>query len=167
MPKPKGKKNKNISTETKRPLEIKGPMEEYGKIMKMLGSGQVRIILSDSREIFGRIAGRFKRRGRRRVWMNPGDIVLLSYRSFQDTVYDVVYLYNPDEVKTLINKDEIPPFFAEVTATKDVQDVIDFDDSVSEQPHMTLYNDQDMEYKSDDSSIEYNTEDVDEFGNIL
>lgn len=169
MPKPKGKKNNHTSTETKRKLELKGPMEEYGKIMKMLGSGQVRVVLTDSREVFGRIAGRFKRRGRRRVWMNPGDIILLSYRSFQDKVYDVVHLYKSDEVKNLLKQDEIPPFFAEATATKEVQDVIEFDGDDSEKPtkDATWNNGNvDMEYDSDESS-EYETQVVDEFGNTI
>lgn len=156
-PKKKGNKNKKPQEETKRDLEIKGPMEEYGKILKMLGSGQLRVVLSDSREVFGRIAGRFKRRGRRRVWMKPGDVVLLSYRSFQDTVYDVVHLYKPDEVRSLLTKDEIPQFFCDASAITETNDVIEFNDIQEIPNNQTRI----IEFNIDNIDDEYETMSID------
>lgn len=35
---------------------------------------------------------------RKKVWINQGDIVLLSLRDFQDDKADVIVKYTPDEV---------------------------------------------------------------------
>jgi len=166
MPKPKSKKNTQ-GTETKRVMEFKNPMEEYGKILKMLGSGQVKAVLVDGKEVFAHIAGRFKRRGRRRIWMNTGDVVILSSRAFQDSVYDICHLYKSEEVNSLLKADEIPPFFAETNAVNDTGDVIDFEEgvSVNTSKHYTQnYNEIGIDFGSESSDTEQN---IDEFGNFI
>ena len=67
-------------------------------------------MLPDKSEVMAIIPGRF----RKRCWMKPGDVVIISRRSFQDTKFDVIYKYNEDEVRNLISYYEIPDFFITV-----------------------------------------------------
>jgi len=36
-----------------------------------------------------------------KVWINVGDIILLSVREFQDDKADVIHKYNNDEIRAL------------------------------------------------------------------
>jgi len=42
---------------------------------------------------------------RKKVWINQGDIVLLSLRDFQDDKADVIVKYTPDEVSRVVDRD--------------------------------------------------------------
>lgn len=42
------------------------------------------------------------------MWINQGDIILLSLRDFQDNKADVLYKYTPDEARALKAQKEIP-----------------------------------------------------------
>jgi translation initiation factor 1A len=115
--KKKGKKKgkKRPGENTKRSLEIKGDLEEYAKISKMLGDRRVISILPDSEEVICIIPGRF----RKRCWMTLGDVILISNREFQDGRYDVIHKYKIDEIRQLEKKGEIPKFFLDSLATCD------------------------------------------------
>lgn len=108
------KKGKKTSSPTKRTLEFKDNMQEYAKIIKMLGDRKVTLMLPDQSEILGVIPGRF----RKRCWMTAGDVVLISYRSFETTKVDIVYKYNQDEVGKLVKLEEIPMSFIEEKDTE-------------------------------------------------
>lgn len=120
MPKKGGKKKgkKSSGDSEKRPLTLAGDMEDYAKVMKCLGDRRLTVILPDSSEMLALIPGRF----RKRVWMGPGDIVLVSRREFQDGKLDIVHKYHSDEVRKLHKKGAIPGFFMEVEATQDIDD---------------------------------------------
>ena len=105
----KGKKN-NTDT-VKRDIELKGEMEEYARIEKELGNRRMTLTLPDESTILGIIPGRF-RRGRR-FRMGVGDVVLISYRGYQDRRCDIIHKYTSDEAKKLTKKGEIPVGFAE------------------------------------------------------
>ncbi|CDI77080.1 eukaryotic translation initiation factor 1A, putative [Eimeria acervulina] len=45
---------------------------------------------------------------RKRVWVNAGDIVLVSLREFQDNKGDVIAKYTPDEARALKSYGELP-----------------------------------------------------------
>lgn len=136
MPKNK-KKGKHTAEKEKRALVTRDPMQEYAKILKMLGDRKVTMVFPDSREVLGLIPGRF----RKRVWMAQGDIVLVSVREFQDDRYDIVLKYTPEEVHKLVKKNEIPEFFLDGLSTtaednnginfgeeEDPENEFDFDD---------------------------------------
>ena len=121
MPKKKGGKKKGkkgANTTEKRPITLKGEMEEYAKIMKTLGDRRMTVVLSDSSEILALIPGRF----RKRCWMNVGDVVLVSRRDFQDAKVDIVHKYHSDELPKLFKQGEIPAFFLDAAATCDEDD---------------------------------------------
>ena len=109
MPKKGGKKKKISTNIEKRSLLYKDDMQEYAKMTKMLGDRRIMVMLPDKTEVMAIIPGRFKKR----CWMKAGDTLIVSRRDFQESKWDVCYKYNEDEVRVLLKKDEIPPFFAD------------------------------------------------------
>ncbi len=139
MPKKKSKKNKGSKKETdvKRDLEYKEHMEEYAKVVGLLGDRKLTVVLPDSSESMAIIPGKF----RKRLWIKVGDVILVSVREFQDNKLDVLYKYTDKEVVELARHAEVPSFFKdkEATAPEAVEDLgfdivdedeeeIDFDD---------------------------------------
>ena len=43
-----------------------------------------------------------------KVWINAGDIVLVSLREFQDSKADIIHRYNADEARNLKQYGELP-----------------------------------------------------------
>jgi translation initiation factor 1A len=70
----------------------------------MLGNGRVYVKCFDEVLRVGHIRGKM----RRKVWIQPGDLVLCSLREFQNRKCDVVLKYLPDEVKQLKAQGQIP-----------------------------------------------------------
>ncbi|KWU44557.1 eukaryotic translation initiation factor eIF-1A [Rhodotorula sp. JG-1b] len=105
---PKGGKNrrrgKNENEGDKRELVFKEEGQEYAQVIKMLGNG--------------------------RVWINQGDIVLLSLRDFQDGKADVIQKYSSDEARKLKQYGELPETAkineTDVYGGEDGDDMVDF-----------------------------------------
>jgi len=95
-----GKKKKRSANSSfhkfKRDMVYKNSDQEYGFVEKLLGDMRCNVVLSDKSVKICRICGSFKRR----VWINVGDIVLISIRTFEDKG-DIIYKYNADEVEHL------------------------------------------------------------------
>jgi len=70
----------------------------------MLGDGRCEVYCFDRTTRMCLIRGTM----RRRVWINVGDIVLVSLRDFQEGKADIVHKYTPDEARTLKQHGEIP-----------------------------------------------------------
>merc|ERR1719487_1128652 len=106
MPKNKGKggknrrRGKNENEGDKRELVFK----EYAQVIKMLGNGRVEAMCFDGEKRLGHIRGKM----RKKVWINQGDIVLLSLRDFQDGKADVIQKYSSDEARKLKQYGELP-----------------------------------------------------------
>ena len=115
----KNRKTKNGDTQVKKVLVLKEEMEEYAKIMKSLGNRRMNVILPDSLEYIAVIPGRF----RKRCWMKEGDIVLVSFREFEEKKVDIVYKYDDNQRRELYRNKEIPSFFMDVTSTKDNNEI--------------------------------------------
>ena len=118
MPKNKGKggkkfkrgKHENI---TRREMIFKEEQgQAYGIIDKMLGNGRVYLsyFLNDKEnnmrkyDALGIIRGSMKKR----VWICPNDVVLVSIREFEEGKVDILHKYENDEVSTLVKSKEIP-----------------------------------------------------------
>lgn len=97
------KKGKNNDS-SKRELIYKGDGEEYAKVLKLLGSGRMEVFCFDGKTRIAKIRGKFKRR----IWINLGDIVLVSVREFQDNKADIIHKYFTNEARTLKNSGELP-----------------------------------------------------------
>lgn len=108
---PKGKKGgKNVRRgkggggDEKRELNLKEEGQEYAQVVRMLGNGRVEAMCFDGKTRLGNIRGKL----RKRVWINPGDIVLVGLRDFQDDKCDIILKFSPDEARQLKTLGELP-----------------------------------------------------------
>ncbi|PKS09453.1 hypothetical protein jhhlp_004069 [Lomentospora prolificans] len=110
MPKNKGKggknrrRGKNEADNEKRELVFKEDGQEYAQVVKMLGNGRLEAQCMDGVRRLGNIRGKL----RKKVWINQGDIILLSLRDYQDNKGDVILKYTADEARTLKAYGELP-----------------------------------------------------------
>ncbi|KAM0282230.1 hypothetical protein ACHAQA_002258 [Verticillium albo-atrum] len=110
MPKNKGKggknrrRGKNESDHEKRELTFKEDGQEYAQVVKMLGNGRLEALCFDGTKRLGNIRGKL----RKKVWINQGDIILLSLREYQDDKGDVILKYTADEARSLKAYGELP-----------------------------------------------------------
>ncbi|EEB06600.1 translation initiation factor eIF1A [Schizosaccharomyces japonicus yFS275] len=110
MPKNKGKggknrrRGKNENENEKRELTYAEEGQIYAQVTKMLGNGRVEAACFDGVKRLGHIRGKL----RKKVWINQGDIILLSLREYQDEKGDVILKYTADEARTLKNQGELP-----------------------------------------------------------
>tara|TARA_B110000305_G_C19119706_1_gene483772 strand:+ start:152 stop:607 length:456 start_codon:yes stop_codon:yes gene_type:complete len=98
------KKGKNMQIGERRELLIKEEGQEYGQILRLLGNGRLEANCFDGKKRVCTIRG--KMRGR--VWMNSGDIILVSLREFGDEKADVIHKYYPVEAFEMQETGEIP-----------------------------------------------------------
>ncbi|KAG5437729.1 hypothetical protein PCANB_000442 [Pneumocystis canis] len=110
MPKNKGKggknrrRGKNENEAEKRELIFKEDGQEYAQVTKMLGNGRLEAMCFDGEKRLAHIRGKL----RKKVWINQGDIILLSLREYQDKKADVILKYTADEARDLKNYGELP-----------------------------------------------------------
>lgn len=110
MPKNKGKggknrrRGKNQASEVKRDLVYKNDMQEYAQVKKMLGGAWVEAFCFDGKERRCHIPGSF----RKKVWIQQGNIILVSLREFDDRVADIIHKYFVGEARSLIALKELP-----------------------------------------------------------
>src|SRR5579862_9772708 len=70
----------------------------------MLGNGRLEAQCFDGEKRLAHIRGKL----RKKVWINQGDIILLSLREFQDAKGDVILKYTADEARNLKAYGELP-----------------------------------------------------------
>ncbi|CAO3582587.1 unnamed protein product [Absidia cylindrospora] len=110
MPKNKGKggknrrRGKNENEDNKRELDFKEEGQEYAQVLKMLGNGRLEAQCFDGVKRLAHIRGKM----RKKVWINQGDIILLSLREYQDDKADVIQKYTPEEARQLKSYGELP-----------------------------------------------------------
>lgn len=110
MPKNKGKggknrrRGKNENDNEKRELTFKEDGQEYAQVVKMLGNGRLEAMCFDGEKRLAHIRGKL----RKKVWINQGDIILLSLRDYQDEKGDVILKYTADEARSLKAYGELP-----------------------------------------------------------
>lgn len=78
--------------------------QEYAQVLKMLGNGRLEAQCFDGEKRLAHIRGKL----RKKVWINTGDIILLSLREFQDEKADVIQKYSADEARSLKKYGELP-----------------------------------------------------------
>ncbi|KAJ9623148.1 Translation initiation factor 1A [Taxawa tesnikishii (nom. ined.)] len=77
---------------------------EYAQVLKMLGNGRLEAMCFDGEKRLAHIRGKL----RKKVWINQGDIILLSLRDYQDEKGDVILKYSADEARSLKAYGELP-----------------------------------------------------------
>ena len=96
------RRGKNENDNEKRELVFKEEGQEYAQVVKMLGNGRLEAQCFDGARRLAHIRGKL----RKKVWINQGDIILLSLRDYQDEKGDVIMKYSgrtdsyPDYGKT-------------------------------------------------------------------
>jgi translation initiation factor 1A len=78
--------------------------KEYAQVIKMLGNGRLEAQCFDGPKRLAHIRGKL----RKKVWINQGDIILLSLRDYQDEKGDVILKYSADEARSLKAFGELP-----------------------------------------------------------
>ncbi len=94
--------------EEEAPKEVPLPNPDEGTVIciveRLLGADHVLIRCADGAQRKARIPGSM----RRRVWIKEGDIVLAAPWDFRPDRADVIYRYERDEVKVLVEKGLVP-----------------------------------------------------------
>ncbi|KAJ2571802.1 Translation initiation factor 1A [Coemansia sp. RSA 1813] len=101
----RGKNDKDESS--KRELIFKEEGQEYAQVVKMLGNGRLEASCFDGVNRLAQIRGSM----RKKIWINQGDIILVSLREYQDSKGDVIQKYNPEEARLLKQYGELPENF--------------------------------------------------------
>lgn len=83
---------------------FKDESQEYAQVLRMLGNGRLEAMCFDGEKRLAHIRGKM----RKKVWINNGDIILLSLREFEDGKADVIQKYTPDEARSLKQHGELP-----------------------------------------------------------
>lgn len=120
---------KNSSGDTHRVLEFKEAGQEYGLVIDMLGNGRCRCTCTDSVTRLCMIRGNMRKGSMNRIY--KGDLVLVSLRDFQDTKADIVHLYKPDEVRSLISYNELDDqFMKNPNRLPETDDFVEFSETI-------------------------------------
>lgn len=96
------RKGKSLVNNFKREILYREDNQLYGLVEKMLGDKRVLCKCSDKIERICHIRGKFHRR----VWINTGDMVLISLREFEPDKGDIIHKYTNEEGKFLIQQNE-------------------------------------------------------------
>ena len=98
----RGKKTRDEGNDTCQFAE-EGQM--YAKVLKRLGGLHLSLLCDDDKQRRGFIRGAL----RKRVWMNEGDILLVSTRgcSTTDDTCDIILRYTPAQAKKLLSAGQI------------------------------------------------------------
>merc|ERR1711870_178643 len=96
----KAKRAKGSTEKVKKELEFK----EDGQVARMLGNGRCEVQCFDNVKRLCHIRGKM----RKKVWVNQGDIVLVSLRDFQDEKGDIIVKYTAEEARNLKTYGELP-----------------------------------------------------------
>lgn len=75
----------------------KDELEMYGIITQRMGSNQIMAMCEDGEQRNCRIPGKMKKR----VWMRPGDVVIVKLWDFQPSKADIVWRYTPIQAEHL------------------------------------------------------------------
>ena len=107
------RRGKNENEDDKRELVFREDGQEYAQVTKMLGNGRLEAQCFDGQKRLAHIRGKMRKKASMyspvhvssfqrqnfQVWINQGDIVLLSLREFQDDKADVIVKYTADEAR--------------------------------------------------------------------
>lgn len=120
------KKQKKISDKTDRDLVFSEDGQAYAMIKNKFGDGRFNCeLIGINKTIIGHIAGSM----RKKVWINIGDIVLVSLREFNLDKCDIIHKYNQDEARSLKSYGEIPENY---NLNASLLDIMDKENSLEE-----------------------------------
>jgi initiation factor 1A len=97
------RRGKNENDNEKRELVFKEEGQEYAQVVKMLGNGRLEAQCFDGARRLAHIRGKL----RKKVWINQGDIILLSLRDYQDEKGDVIMKYSGKSAPSITSLDSL------------------------------------------------------------
>ena len=166
MPNKKGgkgyKKGGKKNTSYQRQLIYKDPKEsqEYAKVTKVNGNRRFSLKCFDGIDRLGICAGNIKKR----VWINLGDIVLISKWEFQtdDRKCHIVHKYEEDEVKILKSEGQFPDSIQVEEDMDDFESNFSFDGNISDDDMKDTEDKKEEEEEEEDFFIDpsINLEDI-------
>ncbi len=86
----------------KMPDKIKGEM--FAIADTLMGASKITVMCEDGKSRMGRIRGKMKRR----MWIKPGDLLIIKPWEFQDEKADVMYRYHRTQAQNMHRKNLIP-----------------------------------------------------------
>jgi translation initiation factor 1A len=97
-------KRKVLSEEQLKELVLPGDGEQFGRVIKRLGSELMQVRCADGKIRLGRIRGKLKKR----VWVRDNDLVLVAPWEFKtDQRCDILWRYTLGQVEWLIENDHL------------------------------------------------------------
>ncbi len=93
---------KNNSEDENQPTRVKLPRgkEVLGTVEQRLGGNKMMVGCSDKIQRNCRVPGRLKRK----LWLRPGDVVIIEPWEFDNKKGDVIFKYRPNQVEFLKKK---------------------------------------------------------------
>lgn len=146
--------------EKKNMLTIADDGQQYGLVLKRLGGQFVEVKCSDGRIRKGFLRGAI----RKRVWLNIGDIIIVSTRTFtsDEKKCDIIHKYTQDEVSQLEISGLLPEEFIEKpkqkNSTFEFENVSDESSDNENKLFDENLNESESEYESEN---ELNDDDID------
>jgi translation initiation factor 1A len=143
----RGKRNNNASAPSGPIPEADSPTKRYAQVIKVLGGDRVQVNSSDGDIRQAIIPGTMYKR----VWMNPGDILLVELDSELLKVSEcrILYKYTPAESHSLRSKS-----IFNFTVKGEEDDSVQFGDVVDEIDDDDVYNDVENMKKKQESAID-------------
>jgi len=80
--------------------------QDYAVVQEMMGNGRLKALCSDGVTRVGRIRGSMRKYAGK-VIIEKGDLILISFRDFEEDKVDVIAKYTADEVSTVLKSYEI------------------------------------------------------------
>ena len=105
---------KQSNADVKKELILKDEGQEYAIVIRSLGNGRIEVNCFDGVTRLAHMRGNLKRK---KIFINLGDIILVSLRDYQDTKADVIHKYSADEARKLKTMGELPAT-AEINSTE-------------------------------------------------
>ena len=103
----KNKRNKNVIQENKNTrFKDENESQEYALITKALGNCRFEVMCFDGKSRLATMCGKM----RKRVFVNQGELVLVSLRDWQDSKCDIIDKYNQNDIQKLKQLKYIPDF---------------------------------------------------------
>lgn len=117
------RKAKRAPTNESKKIDFKEHGQEYGLILRKLGDGRFEVKCSDGETRIGRVRGKM----RKRVWINPNDLVLVSLRQdfTDDKKADIISKYTQSDGRKLIIMGELNIGFLQNGDNEDENNVSD------------------------------------------
>jgi len=104
--------------------------QTYAVVTRMLGNRRILAKCEDQKERLCIIPGKFKGK---KNWISVGNLILLNIRDYQDSKYDVIYVYTSNDFKRLKRDNELYKLIPEGFDDEATQNIFFYENDKEEQ----------------------------------